>query len=194
MIPLLLGILIFLGIHSVPTQPDLRKGLANRFGEGAYKGVFSLLSLLGFVLIVYGYHKVQIHTGKNPQLWAPPAWGRHVTLALMVPVFVLLVAAYVPGRITAAVRHPMVLAVKLWAFAHLFVRGDAASLALFGTFLAWGIFDRISLKRREAAGLVKSKSGPVLNDVIALVVGIALYGIMVKWGHAVLIGVPLLPR
>lgn len=194
MIPLLLGLLIFLGIHMLPTQPDLRRGLASRFGEGAYKGMFALISLFGFVLIVYGYHKIQLAPGKNVFLWTPPSWGRHVTMTLMLPVFPLLVAAYLPGRITATVRHPMVLAVKLWAAGHLFVRGDVASLLLFGLFLAWGVVDRISLKRREAAGLVQVKSGPVLNDVIAIVLGLAIYAAFVTWGHAYLIGVPILPR
>lgn len=194
MIPLLLGLLIFLGIHMLPTQPDLRRGLASRFGDGAYKGMFALVSLFGFVLIVYGYHKIQLAPGKNVFLWTPPTWGRHVTMTLMLPVFVLLVAAYLPGRITATVRHPMVLAVKLWAAGHLFVRGDVASLLLFGLFLAWGVVDRISLKRREAAGLVQVKSGPVINDVIAIVLGLAIYAAFAKWGHAYLIGVPILPR
>jgi len=193
MIPLLLGLLIFLGVHLLPTQPDLRRGLAARFGEGAYKAGFAVVSLLGFALIVYGYHKIQLAPGKNVFLWTPPPWGRHVTMLLMLPVFVLLVAAYLPGRITQAVRHPMILAVKLWAAGHLLVRGDVASLLLFGGFLAWGILDRISLKRREAAGLVTVKSGPILNDVIAVVVGLLVYAVFVKWGHAALIGIRLLP-
>ncbi len=129
---------------------------------------------------------------RSPVLWSPPAWGRHVTLALMLPVFILLLATYLPGRISAAVGHPMILAVKLWALGHLFVRGDAASLALFGGFLAWAIFDRISLKRRQAAGLVVSKAGPVTNDVIAVVAGLGLYYVMLKWGHPALIGVRIL--
>ncbi|MFM9940038.1 MAG: NnrU family protein [Hyphomicrobiaceae bacterium] len=193
MILLLLGLLIFLGIHLVPTQPTLRQGLAARFGEGAYKGLFAVIAFAGLALIVLGYHKIQLAPGKNPVLWSPPAWGRHVTMTLMLPVFILLIAAYLPGRITAAVRHPMILAVKLWALAHLFVRGDAASLALFAGFLAWAVFDRISLKRREAAGLVVPKSGPVLNDVIAVIGGLVLYYIMMKWGHPALIGVRVIP-
>jgi uncharacterized membrane protein len=192
MIPLLLGLVIFLGIHLLPTQPELRRGLAARFGEGAYKAAFSLASLLGFALIIYGYHKVQLAPGKNVFLWTPPTWGRHVTMLLMLPVFVLLVAAYLPGRITAAVRHSMVLAVKLWAAGHLLVRGDLASLLLFGGFLAWSVVDRISLKRREAAGLVTVKTGPFLNDVIAVVVGLLVYAAFVKWGHSALIGIRLI--
>lgn len=191
MIPLLLGLVVFVGIHLLPAQPDLRQGLVARFGAGAYRAAFSLVALAGFALIVYGYHKIQVHPGKNPQLWSPPRWGRHVTFTLMLPVFPLLIAAYLPGRITAAVRHPMITAVKFWALAHLFVRGDAASLLLFAGLLAWAVFDRISLKRREAAGLVAIKSGPLANDAIAVVVGLGLYVAFVKWGHPALIGVPL---
>jgi uncharacterized membrane protein len=193
MMLLLLGLFIFFAIHLVPTQPDLRRGLATRFGEGPYKMMFSLVELIGLAVIVFGYHKMQLAPGKNPKLWTPPAWGRHVTMALMLPVFILLVSAYLPGRITAAVRHPMILAVKFWALGHLFVRGDLGSLALFAGFLAWAVFDRISLKRREAAGLVQPKSGPIVNDLIAVVAGLALYYAMAKWGHPALIGVRVMP-
>jgi uncharacterized membrane protein len=190
---LLLGLVIFLGIHLLPTQAEARNGLVKSYGEGPYKGVFSLIALVGLALIVYGYHKVQVMPGKNPVLWTPPVWGRHLTLTLMLPVFVLLLAAHLPGRISNAVKHPMITAVKLWALAHLFVRGDAASLLLFLSFLGWAIFDRISLKRREQAGLVVRSPGSITNDIIALVGGLVLYGLFVKWGHAWLIGVPLIP-
>lgn len=192
MLLLILGLSIFVAIHVVPTRPDLRHGLAIRMGEGPYKGLFSLVALLGFALIVYGYHKVQLHPGKNPQLWTPPTSGRHATMALMLPVFPLLIATYLPGRIAALVGHPMITAVKFWALAHLFVRGDAASLLLFLGFLAWAVYDRISLKRREAAGLVKRPSGPLANDAIALVGGLAFYFVFAKWGHPALIGVAVI--
>jgi len=193
MVPLVMGLALFIGIHLVTTQPDLRQGLAQRMGAGAYKGLYSLLSFVGLALIVLGYHKVQLAPGKNPILWTPPLWGRHVTMLLMLPVFPLLVATYLPGRIGTTVRHPMITAVKFWALAHLFVRGDAASVLLFGGLLAWAVYDRISLKRREAAGLVSVRSGPARNDIIAVVAGLAIYAVFLKWGHALLIGVPLLP-
>lgn len=193
MIPLLLGLLIFIGIHTLPTQPDLRTGLRERFGAGPYQLAFSIVAAAGLALIILGYHKVQVMPGKNPQLWSPPAWGRHLTMLLMLPVFPLLVTTYLPGQITATIRHPMVTAVKCWALAHLMVRGDAASLLLFGGLLAWAVFDRISLKGREARGLVTIKSGPVRNDVIAVVAGLVIYAVFAKWGHPLLIGVPLLP-
>ncbi len=193
MIPLVIGLALFIGIHLVTTQPDLRQGLTQRMGLGAYKGLYSLLSFAGLALIVVGYHKVHLAPGKNPVLWNTPLWGRHVTMALMLPVFPLLVATYLPGRLSAAIRHPMITAVKFWALAHLFVRGDAASLLLFGGLLAWAVYDRISLKQREAAGDVAVRTGPVRNDIIAIVAGLAIYAVFLKWGHALLIGVPLLP-
>jgi uncharacterized membrane protein len=193
MLLLVLGLLIFIAIHLLPTRPDLRDGLVARFGEGPYKGLFSVVAAVGLALIVIGHQKVQLTPGKNPMLWAPPQWGRHVTYLLMLPVFPLLVAAYLPGRISAAVRHPMVTAVKFWALAHLFIRGDAASLLLFGGLLAWAVYDRISLKHREAAGRVTLASGAVMNDVIAVVAGLALFAVFVRWGHPWLIGVPLIP-
>lgn len=193
MLLLILGLALFIAIHILPTRPDLRGELAGRFGENAYKGFFSIVSAVGFALIVYGYHKVQLHPGKNPVLWQPPTWGRHVTMALMLPVFPLLIATYLPGKIAGALRHPMITAVKFWALAHLFVRGDAASLVLFLGFLGWAVFDRISLKHREAAGLVTPRTGPVRNDAMAIVAGLAIYGIFAKWGHPALIGVAVVP-
>ncbi|MEZ5816097.1 MAG: NnrU family protein [Hyphomicrobiaceae bacterium] len=193
MLTLVLGLVLFVGIHTLPTRPEVRQAFARRLGEGTYKGAFSVLALLGFALIVYGYHKIQLHPGKNPVLWHSPAWGRHVTMALMLPVFPLLIEAYLPGRLAGVIRHPMITAVKFWALAHLFVRGDLASLLLFVGFLGWAIYDRISLKGREADGLVAVRSGPVVNDVIAVVAGLALYVVFVKWGHAALIGVRIVP-
>jgi uncharacterized membrane protein len=194
MVPLVIGLAVFIGIHLVTTQPELRNGLAARVGAGPFKGLYALIAAAGLVLIVMGYHKAQVMPGKNPVLWIPPYWGRHVTMLLMVPVFPLLLAAYLPGRISAAVRHPMITAVKFWAFAHLFVRGDAASLLLFLSLLGWAVYDRISLKRREAAGLVTIRApGATMNDVIAVVAGLILYAIFIKWGHAALIGVPIIP-
>lgn len=194
MLPLVLGLALFIGIHTLPMQPALRQGLASRFGEGAIKGTVSVVAAAGLALIVLGYHKVQLLPGKNPQLWSPPLWGRHATMAVMLPVFPLLLAAYVPGRIKAAVRHPMLLAVKLWALAHLLVRGDMASMLLFGSLLAWAIADRISVGRRERAGLIEVRAaGGIINDVIAVVAGLLLYGLFARFGHELLIGVPLLP-
>jgi uncharacterized membrane protein len=191
MLPLVLGLLLFFAVHLVPTAPDVRRGLAERFGEGAYKAAFSGLSIVGFALIVIGYHKLQLNPGKNIQLFSPPEWGRHVAYLLMLPAMILLVAAYVPSRIRNALKHPMLAAIKLWALAHLLANGDLASALLFGSFLAYAVYDRISVKQRQALGPLGARTGGAVNDVIVIGVGVALYAFMVLLGHGVLIGVPL---
>jgi uncharacterized membrane protein len=189
MMLLILGLALFICIHLVPTQTTTRGTLVARFGEGGYKGLFTLAAFIGLGLIVYGFGQARFAVSGNPQLWVPPAWTRHATMTLMLPVFILLAAAYLPGRISAAVRHPMLLSVKLWALAHLLISGRLAQLLLFGGLLAWAIFDRISVKRRGVA----IKTGPARNDIIAVVIGLIAYMFMLKWGHALLIGVPLIP-
>lgn len=191
MLPLIIGLALFLGIHLVPTSPQTRAGLVARFGENSYKLAFSVVSLVGLILIVLGYHKLQVMPGKNPVLWTPPAGMRHATMALMLPAMILLVAAYIPSRIRTAARHPMLAAVKLWALAHLLANGDLASIVLFGSFLAYAVYDRISVKRRGASGPLGAKPGTLLGDIAAIVIGIALYLVMVYWAHTALIGVPV---
>lgn len=190
MLPLILGLLLFFAIHLVPTSPSLRDGLVERFGASAYKIGFSVLSLVGFVLIVLGYHKLQLMPGKNPVLWDPPTWTRHIAFLLMVPAMILLVATFVPSRIRTAAKHPMLAAIKFWALAHLLVNGDLGSLVLFGSFLAFAVYDRISVKHRAAVGPALVSPGP-FNDVVVVVVGLVLFAFMLVWGHGALIGVPI---
>jgi uncharacterized membrane protein len=190
MLPLILGLFLFFAVHLVPTSPSLRDGLVERFGAPAYKIGFSVLSLVGFVLIVAGYHKLQVMPGKNPVLWDPPSWTRHIAFLLMLPSMILLVAAFVPSRIRTAAKHPMLAAIKFWALAHLLVNGDLGSLVLFGSFLAFGVYDRISVKHRAAVGPALVAPGP-FNDVLVVVGGAALFAIMLVWGHGALIGVPV---
>ena len=186
---LILGLLVFIGIHLVPTQPGVRAGGVTRFGEGGYKGLFSLVAFVGLALIIYGFGQARFEASGNPQLWVPPAWTRHATMTLMLPVFILLAAAYLPGRISAAVKHPMLLSVKLWALAHLLISGRLVQFLLFGGLLAWAVFDRISVKRRGVA----IKTGPVRNDILAVAIGLLAYAFMLTRGHTLLIGVPLFP-
>ncbi len=194
MLLLALGLILFLAIHLVPTQVELRGALVRSFGETGYKAGFALLSFAGLALIVIGYHKLQVMPGKNPVIWNPPVWTRHAAFTLMLPAMILLVAAYVPSRIRTAVGHPMLAAVKIWASAHLLANGDLASLVLFGSLLAWAVLDRISVKRRNAKGpLGTATATSIFNDVAVVAVGIALYALMLLWGHRVLIGVPLVP-
>jgi uncharacterized membrane protein len=193
MLLMVVGLAVFFLIHLVPTSPDTRRVLVERMGEGAYKAFFSVVSAVGLALIVYGYGKLYATPGKNPVIWVPPAGMRHATMLLMLFSFVLLAAAYIPSRIRTMAKHPMLAAVKLWAFAHLLVRGDLASIVLFGSFLAWAVYDRISLKSRAAYGPLGARTGGLFGDVAVLVVGIALYLAMLLWGHARLIGLPLVP-
>jgi uncharacterized membrane protein len=193
MLLMIVGLLLFFSIHLVPTATELRGGLVRRMGEIPFKGLFSIVSLAGFVLIVMGYHKLQLNPDKNVMLWEAPAWMAHVTWLLMLPAMILLVAAYVPSRIRTAAKHPMLAAVKLWALSHLLVNGDLASLILFGSFLAYGVIDRISLKKRGTMGPLGAATGGVINDIIVVVAGVALYAFMLKYGHGWLIGVPVMP-
>jgi len=148
-----------------------------------------VISLLGFAALIYGFGLAR----QNPiVLYTPPPWARHVTLLLMVPVFPLLLAAYLPGRIKATLKHPMLAAVKLWAFAHLLANGTLADVLLFGGFLAWAVLDRISWKRRPPQKLNTAPPGR-FNDAIAIVGGLALYVVFILWAHRWLIGVSPLP-
>jgi uncharacterized membrane protein len=190
MLMLILGLVLFLGIHSVSiVSADGRNRLVQQMGEGPWKGLYSLVSLAGFVLIVVGYGAAR----EAPVLlYSLPNGFRHLAALLMLPVFVLLLATYLPGRIQRAAKHPMLLAVKLWALSHLLANGTLADVLLFGGFLAWAVVDRISVKKRAAAG--RLRAGPVLpgskaNDAIALVGGLGLYVLFVVWAHAFLIGV-----
>ncbi len=189
MLVMVIGLVVFFAIHLVPSNAALRDGLVARFGDTGYKAVFGIVSLIGLVLIVVGFAKLQMHPGKNPQLWVPPLWCRHIALALMLPAMIALVAAYVPSRIHTALKHPMLVAIKLWALAHLLANGDLAALVLFGSFLAYAVYDRISVKRRSALGPLGTTTGPWFNDVIVIVLGTALYAVFVLWAHQFLIGV-----
>jgi uncharacterized membrane protein len=194
MVWLVLGLVLFLGVHSIAiVSPTGRNEWAARLGENAFKGLYSLVSLAGLALMVWGYG---LSREAPVLLYALPGGFRHLAALLLLPVFVLLLAAYLPGRIKTATKHPMLLAVKLWAFAHLLAQsatgGTLADVLLFGGFLAWAVADRISLKRRAAAGLTRAvpalpASG--LNDAIAVVGGLALYLVFVFWAHAWLFGV-----
>jgi len=183
---LILGLALFLGIHSISiVAPGWRDAQAARLGENAWKGLYTLLSLTGFALIVFGYGQARL---EPVVLYVPPTALRHVAALLMLPVFVLLVAAYVPGRIKAAAKHPMLAATKLWATAHLLANGNLADVLLFGGFLAWAVADRISMKRRVQRPLPGAPAGR-FNDAIALVLGLGLYVAFVAVGHRWLIGV-----
>lgn len=190
MIVLIIGLALFLGMHSFSiVAPGLRTQLVASMGANRWRGVYSLVSGLGFALILYGFHLAR----QAPVvLYVPPAWMRHVTFLLMLPVFPLVLAAYLPGRIKSAMKHPMLAATKFWAVGHLLANGLLADMLLFGTFLVWAIVDRISLKRRVQQLMAAAPPGR-FNDLIAVVGGLAIYVLFIVWAHAWLFGVSLKP-
>lgn len=186
---LILGLVLFLGIHSTSIfARDFRNRCAAK-SLLLWKIGYSVVALIGLYLIVVGYAQARM---EPTVLYTPPTWLRHLMLLLMVPVFPLLVAAYVPGKIKSTLKHPMLVAVKLWALSHLLVNGTLADVLLFGGILAWAVVDRISVKRRP--GQPQAAAGNVMYDVFAVVVGLALYGFFVMWAHSALIGMPIIPR
>src|SRR3984957_2844329 len=184
---LVAGLVIFLGVHSIAIfAPDVRARARARLGEGGWKGIYALISLIGFVLIVYGFGVAR----QSPVvLYTPPHWMRHVAFLFMLPVFPLLIAAYLPGRIKTATKHPMLAAVKFWAFAHLLANGSLADVLLFGGFLGWAVADRISMKRRTVPQVLRTAPPGPWNDVIAVVLGLAVYALLIGWAHLRLFGV-----
>ncbi|MCO4770832.1 MAG: NnrU family protein [Deltaproteobacteria bacterium] len=186
---LVVGLVLFLGIHSVAMVSEgWRDGMVAKLGEGPWKGIYSLVSLVGFVLIVMGYGAARM----SPSfVWAPPTGGRHLALLLLVPVFPLLFAAYLPGRISRLTRHPMLLGTALWGIAHLLANGMLADLALFGSFAGWALLDRLSFLKRTQRDIPMAPEGK-LNDVIAVVGGLGSYVVFMLWLHPMLIGVAVM--
>jgi uncharacterized membrane protein len=183
----IVGLALFLGIHSVSiVAPAWRERQIAQRGERAWKGLYAVVALLGFVLLIYGYGMAR---QSAVVLWTPPTAMRHIALLLMLPVFPLLLAAYLPGRIQSAAKHPMLLAVKLWATAHLLANGTLVAVLLFAAFLVWAVLDRIAIKRRAAQRVIPGAPRSSANDAIALIGGLALFGVFVMWGHLWLIGV-----
>jgi uncharacterized membrane protein len=188
---LIAGLLLFFGLHSISiVAPGWRDGMVRKLGEGAWKGLYSVLSAVGLTLMIVGFAHARAHAAV---LYVPPASLRYLTFLLMLPVFPLLLAAYLPGRIQSRTRHPMLAAIKLWATAHLLAIGTLPDVLLFGAFLVWAVFDRISVKRRARA--VRRLSPPMrYGDLVAVVVGLGLYVLFVLRLHALIIGVaPLAP-
>jgi uncharacterized membrane protein len=184
---LVIGLLLFLGVHSVAiVGPGWRDRMLARMGEGPWKGLYAVISIAGFVLLIWGYGVAREQT---VALYSPPLWTRHVAALLMLPVFPLLFAAYFPGRIKAALTHPMLIAVILWALAHLMANGTAADVVLFGGFLVWAIADRLSFAYRPVR-TIRTAPPSKLNDLTAVVLGLALYAVFALWLHARLFGVP----
>jgi uncharacterized membrane protein len=192
---MILGLALFLGVHTVTTQRDLRASLIASWGEGGYKIGYALVSLAGLALIVWGF--AWYRAAGMIDVWesfCPPkvlVALKHITVALMLPAVILVVASYIRGRIYTTLKHPMLAGVKLWAAAHLLANGDLGSIILFGSFLGWAVFDRISLKRRADSGAPPIPVGGIGNDAIAVAVGIVAYLALAFAFHPVVIGVPV---
>ncbi|MGH6610820.1 MAG: NnrU family protein [Burkholderiaceae bacterium] len=184
---LVLGLILFLGVHSVRiVADDWRTAQIAQRGPKAWKGLYSVASIVGLVLIVWGYG---IARQTPVVLYSPPLWLRHIGSLLTLPAFVLVVAAYVPGtRIKRAVGHPMVIGVKVWAFAHLLANGTVADLVLFGSFLVWAVFDYRAARRRDRIAEREYVAGPPVRDAIAVVVGFVAWAVFALWLHGPLIG------
>lgn len=182
----IIGLVLFLGAHSVSiVAHSWRDRMVARFGEMRWQGLYSLVAIIGFVLIALGYDGAR-HT--SAILYRLPPWTHYATLVLLVPVFPLLIATYLPGRIQTATRHPMVLAVMFWAAGHLIVTESLIDVVLFSTFFLWSIADRASLAVRPVREIYHLPASP-LNDVIVVVVGLAMYAAFLGWAHSFFIGV-----
>lgn len=186
---LILGLVVFLGAHSTRIiADDWRTGMRERLGEGRWKGIYSLLSLAGFGLIIWGFGLAR----QEPVvLWMPPVAMRHVAGLLTLIAFILLAAAFVPrNAIKSTTHHPMVLSVKVWAFAHLLSNGGLADLVLFGAFLAWAVVCYIALQKRDRAAGTQYPPGTPGGTAATVIAGAAAWAGFAFWLHRVLIGVP----
>jgi uncharacterized membrane protein len=184
----ILGLVLFLGAHLFVAWRGRRDALISRIGRGPYLGLFTLVSIVGLVLIGYGFARYRAE-GLIP-LWYPPPWTRHIVEALMWPASIAVVAAYIPGNIKRVLKHPMLVGVKTWAFAHLCANGDLGGIVLFGAVLVWAVYDRITLKHRSDPGAPPIPIGGRGNDAIAVLVGTILYLALGFVFHPVVIGVP----
>ena len=185
---LILGLLLFLGMHATRIVADgWRTQVITQRGPAAWKGLYTVVSLVGFGLIVWGYGQARL----EPQiLWASPRWTRHLAGLLMLAALVLLMAAYVPGNgLKAALHHPMVLAVKVWALAHLLANNTLADLLLFGSFLLWAVLDFRAARQRDRAAAVVYPPGRAIPTLLTVVLGGLLWSVLAFWAHQRLFGV-----
>jgi uncharacterized membrane protein len=191
---LVVGLVTFLGAHTFVTAREARAAAMKRLGWG-YWPAFAIVSLIGVILIAWGF-SIYRATGWI-DIWSPPAFMHHITIGLMWVSIILVLAAYLPGHIKTWAKHPMLAGVKIWAFAHLLSNGDLGSILLFGSFLAWAVYARIAVKRREAAGEITNTLAVDrgwTNDAVALVVGTFIYLALGYVFHPVMIGVPVFVR
>ena len=187
---LIAGLALFIGVHVLTTLRDTRSAVVARLGESGYKIVYAVIAFAGLALIAWGFSLYRATGWIN--VWYPPVAMRHIALALMLPAVILVVASYIRGNIYQKLKHPMLAGVKLWALLHLLANGDLGSIILFGSILAWAVYDRISLKRRADPGAPPIPVGGIGNDVIAIAVGIVAYVALAFAFHPLVIGVPVI--
>lgn len=185
---MILGLAVFIGGHLFTTQRKARADLIARIGENPYKLLYSVVSVIGLALIVYGF--AQYRASGWIEIWTPPSWTRHLASLLVLLAVICIVAAYSPGHIKRLLKHPMLVGVKLWATAHLLSNGDLGSIILFGSLLGWAVVDRISLKHRTDPGAPPIPIGGWPRDAVAVVVGLIVYLALGLWFHPYVIGVP----
>lgn len=186
MVLLIVGLILFLGIHSVRVfAPDFRENFIANRGEGAWKGLYTAISLIGLVVLIYGFGQARID---NVFFYSSPTWMSHIQLLLMIPAMILFIASQFPaGRIKKAVKNPMLIGVKIWAIGHLLVNGDLASWLVFGSFLVWAVLVVISTKKR---GQTFPDETSTKADVFSVVIGLGVWAAIVFWLHERFIGVP----
>jgi len=188
---LILGLVVMLGAHVFVTFRDARAGLMVKLGQNGYRALFSVVSIAGLALIVWGYGQYRAH--ELIQIWSPPAFMRHISVGLMLFAVIFFTAAFIPSHIKAKLKHPILAGVKTWALAHLLSNGDLGSILLFGSFLSWGVYARIAAKRRGDAGTTTAPDGWT-NDIIVVVVGIVIYLALGYAFHPMVVGVPVFGR
>jgi uncharacterized membrane protein len=188
---LIVGLVIFLGSHVFVTFRDERERLIARLGRSGYRGLFSLVALIGLALIIKGYGDYRAH--EWVQVWTPPAFMKHITIGLMLLAVIFITTSFVPTHIRAWIKHPMVTGIKTWALAHLLSNGDLGSIILFGAFLAWGGYARVAAKRRGDGGFATPPAGWT-KDAIVVVVGLITFLLLGYYFHPYVIGVPVFGR
>ena len=189
---MIVGLAVFFGAHTLTTMRPQRAALVARVGEVPYRVAYSVVSLVAIVLIGYGFARYR--AAGMIDIWDPPRWLRHVNNLLLWPAFICIAAAYIPGDIKRVLKHPLLVGIKLWAFGHLLTNGDLGSMILFGSFLAWAVYDRITLKRRSDPGAPDFGLGGRDCDTLAVVVGTLIYLALGFWFHPYVVGVPAFAR
>jgi len=187
---LILGLLVFLVTHVFVTMREARAATIARLGQNGYRALFSIVSIVGLALIVWGYGQYHAHA---PQIWSPPGFMRHITVGLMLIASITLVSYFIPSHIKAWLKHPLLVTAKTWAFAHLLSNGDLGSMLMFGVFLAWGVYALIAAKKRGDLGTTTAPAGWT-NDILVVVIGIVIYLALGYAFHPMVIGVPVFGR